>query len=297
MKKEIKIKRISIFQIFLLIFIFILFTFIFFDIEFKSFQTKKPTTPIGQKLLKKANKIERKVEEELETDIAQKIEEDIYEQEKLGKEVETIDYQLKNANEEIALLKNELENLKKKIEYKNINKHQLTIAYLLIDIQNKINNEKSFKSELDQLEILANNNIFIIEKINELTPYSIKKIPTEKKIVATFRKEMDLALQTTFIKSEKGIKNKIKNIFYKLITIRKINDSYSSFKEDSIDLWLSKIEQSLERKDYVQALNVIQNNTNYSKHLIATQGFLKDFLTINKLVEELIEYNKNTNME
>jgi hypothetical protein len=207
-------------------------------------------------------------------------------------EIDKLTYQLQNANREIISLKNELNVLKDKTRYKDINQQQLQTVYLLLDIQTKIKNKQPFNTELEQLRTLMNNNTLVDEKIDKLIPYSTTNIPNETKILVNFQNEMNQALKLNSTKENIGIKNKIKNLFRRLITIRKVSDKYNKFEIDSLDLWLLKIEKALNNKDYRQALIEINNNLNYAEYLKNTKKALEDLTTVNQNIEELLDYNQ-----
>lgn len=167
-------------------------------------------------------------------------------------------------------LQEKINNLEKNIiNIENINptnnEINLQIVILLYKIQDIVYKGGDFSKYLDYLLNLTKNRELISDCVLKLEKYKNQK--SQKDIKIAFSREY------LNILSLKGEKNRIKAFLDDNIKIRKVSDLEKDV--DATSLNISNIEDSIEKFDYQEAINLITKN-DYSQYFVDTLNILNE---------------------
>lgn len=193
-----------------------------------------------------------------------------------------LEQKLSYNNEYIRSLETKIKGLENLVEEQN-NKANIKIVNavkILIDIQNSIENGKNYSGLLADLENIngidiMNNDIDVLKKYEQ-------NIVNITNISKTFSEESKIFLK------DYNILKKSNNIFAKFVSnfvaIRKINNP----SENSPDKFIFDVENLLNIKNYNEALQLLEENTDYIKYFRQTVEDVKIYVLVNNTVNKMI---------
>lgn len=185
-------------------------------------------------------------------------------------------------NEYIKSLETKIKELENLVEEQN-NKANIKIVNavkILIDIQNSIENGKNYSGLLADLENIngidiMNNDIDVLKKYEQ-------NIVNITNISKTFSEESKIFLK------DYNILKKSNNIFAKFVSnfvaIRKINNP----SENSPDKFIFDVENLLNIQNYNEALQLLEENTDYIKYFRQTVEDIKIYVLVNNTINKMI---------
>ena len=193
-----------------------------------------------------------------------------------------LEQKLSYDNEYIKSLEIKIKGLENLVEEQN-NKANIKIVNavkILIDIQNSIENGKNYSGLLADLENISgidimNNDIDVLKKYEQ-------NIVNITNISKTFSEESKIFLK------DYNILKKSNNIFAKFVSnfvaIRKINNP----SENSPDKFIFDVENLLNIKNYNEALQLLEENTDYIKYFRQTVEDVKIYVLVNNTINKMI---------
>lgn len=193
-----------------------------------------------------------------------------------------LEQKLSYDNEYIRSLETKIKGLENLVEEQN-NKANIKIVNavkILIDIQNSIENGKNYSGLLADLENIngidiMNNDIDVLKKYEQ-------NIVNITNISKTFSEESKIFLK------DYNILKKSNNIFAKFVSnfvaIRKINNP----SENSPDKFIFDVENLLNIKNYNEALQLLEENTDYIKYFRQTVEDVKIYVLVNNTINKMI---------
>lgn len=193
-----------------------------------------------------------------------------------------LEQKLSYDNEYIRSLEIKIKGLENLVEEQN-NKANVKIVNavkILIDIQNNIENGKNYSDLLADLENIngidiMNNDIDVLKKYEQ-------NMANITNISKTFSEESKIFLK------DYNILKKSNNIFAKFVSnfvaIRKINNP----SENSPDKFIFDIENLLNIKNYNEALQLLEENTDYIRYFRQTVGDVKIYVLVNNTINKMI---------
>lgn len=185
------------------------------------------------------------------------------------------DEYIKNLENKIEKLSNIIEIQKKHLNAQNINK-----VKLLIDIQKSIQNDKNYSSILAELENLDKNND-MQEDLSILQQYK-NDYPTKEYIYNVFNKELiNFLNQNNILKNSQ---NSFAKFLSNFVVIRKINNT----DKNSQDEFILQLETSIKKEKYVDALNLLKDNSEYQKYFSITFKYLSEYILLNDTIDKMI---------
>lgn len=202
--------------------------------------------------------------------------------ENLQDNIYDLEQKLSYDNEYIKSLETKIKGLENLIEEQN-NKANIKIVNavkILIDIQNSIENGNNYSSLLADLENIngidiMNNDIDVLKKYEQ-------NIVNITNISKTFSEESKIFLK------DYNILKKSNNIFAKFVSnfvaIRKINNP----SENSPDKFIFDFENLLNIKNYNEALQLLEENTDYIKYFRQTVEDVKIYVLVNNTINKMI---------
>ena len=185
------------------------------------------------------------------------------------------DEYIRNLENKIEELSNIIEIQKKHLNAQNINK-----VKLLIDIQKSIQNDKNYSAILAELENLDKNND-MQEDLSILQQYK-NDYPTKEYICNVFNKELiNFLNQNNILKNSK---NSFAKFLSNFVVIRKINNT----DKNSQDEFILQLETSIKKEKYVDALNLLKDNSEYQKYFSITFKYLSEYILLNDTIDKMI---------
>ena len=185
------------------------------------------------------------------------------------------DEYIRNLENKIEELSNIIEIQKKHLNAQNINK-----VKLLIDIQKSIQNDKNYSSILAELENLDKNND-MQEDLSILQQYK-NDYPTKEYIYNVFNKELiNFLNQNNILKNSQ---NSFAKFLSNFVVIRKINNT----DKNSQDEFILQLETSIKKEKYVDALNLLKDNSEYQKYFSITFKYLSEYILLNDTIDKMI---------
>ena len=185
------------------------------------------------------------------------------------------DEYIRNLENKIEELSNIIEIQKKHLNSQNINK-----VKLLIDIQKSIQNDKNYSSILAELENLDKNND-MQEDLSILQQYK-NDYPTKEYIYNVFNKELiNFLNQNNILKNSQ---NSFAKFLSNFVVIRKINNT----DKNSQDEFILQLETSIKKEKYVDALNLLKDNSEYQKYFSITFKYLSEYILLNDTIDKMI---------
>lgn len=193
-----------------------------------------------------------------------------------------LEQKLSYDNEYIKSLEIKIKGLENLVEEQN-NKANIKIVNavkILIDIQNSIENGKNYSGLLADLENIngidiMNNDIDVLKKYEQ-------NIVNITNISNTFSEESKIFLK------DYNILKKSNNIFAKFVSnfvaIRKINNP----SENSPDKFIFDVENLLNIKNYNEALQLLEENTDYIRYFRQTVEDVKIYVLVNNTINKMI---------
>ena len=193
-----------------------------------------------------------------------------------------LEQKLSYDNEYIKSLETKIKELENLVEEQN-NKANIKIVNavkILIDIQNSIENGKNYSGLLADLENIngidiMNNDIDVLKKYEQ-------NIVNITNISKTFSEESKIFLK------DYNILKKSNNIFAKFVSnfvaIRKINNP----SENSPDKFIFDVENLLNIQNYNEALQLLEENTDYIKYFRQTVEDIKIYVLVNNTINKMI---------
>lgn len=193
-----------------------------------------------------------------------------------------LEQKLSYDNEYIRSLETKIKELENLVEEQN-NKANIKIVNavkILIDIQNSIENGKNYSGLLADLENIngidiMNNDIDVLKKYEQ-------NIVNITNISKTFSEESKIFLK------DYNILKKSNNIFAKFVSnfvaIRKINNP----SENSPDKFIFDVENLLNIQNYNEALQLLEENTDYIKYFRQTVEDIKIYVLVNNTINKMI---------
>ena len=193
-----------------------------------------------------------------------------------------LEQKLSYDNEYIKSLETKIKGLENLVEEQN-NKANIKIVNavkILIDIQNSIENGKNYSGLLTDLENIngidiMNNDIDVLKKYEQ-------NIVNITNISKTFSEESKIFLK------DYNILKKSNNIFAKFVSnfvaIRKINNP----SENSPDKFIFDVENLLNIQNYNEALQLLEENTDYIKYFRQTVEDIKIYVLVNNTINKMI---------
>lgn len=193
-----------------------------------------------------------------------------------------LEQKLSYDNEYIRSLETKIKGLENLVEEQN-NKANIKIVNavkILIDIQNSIENGKNYSGLLADLENIngidiMNNDIDVLKKYEQ-------NIVNITNISKTFSEESKIFLK------DYNILKKSNNIFAKFVSnfvaIRKINNP----SENSPDKFIFDVENLLNIKNYNEALQLLEENTDYIRYFRQTMEDVKIYVLVNNTINKMI---------
>ena len=222
-------------------------------------QTNNKKTNTNAKIIDNSSKIK-----ELQDDI-----------DDLEKKLSYNDEYIKTLEDKIVELENIIEIQKNHLDSSNINKVQI-----LLDIQKDIQNGKSYSYNLSKLETIdtdgaMKDNIAILKQYED--NYVNKKIINDD-----FNQESKIFLnENNILKNSNSTFAKFLSNF---VVVRKINKT----NENSADNFLLKLEDYLQKDEYLNVINLLENNNEYNKYFNNTLNNLKEYTLLDSTVEKMI---------
>ena len=222
-------------------------------------QTNNKKTNTNAKIIDNSSKIK-----ELQDDI-----------DDLEKKLSYNDEYIKTLEDKIVELENIIEIQKNHLNSSNINKVQI-----LLDIQKDIQNGKSYSYNLSKLETIdtdgaMKDNIAILKQYED--NYVNKKIINDD-----FNQESKIFLnENNILKNSNSTFAKFLSNF---VVVRKINKT----NENSADNFLLKLEDYLQKDEYLNVINLLENNNEYNKYFNNTLNNLKEYTLLDSTVEKMI---------
>ena len=222
-------------------------------------QTNNKKTNTNAKIIDNSSKIK-----ELQDDIND-----------LEKKLSYNDEYIKTLEDKIVELENIIEIQKNHLDSSNINKVQI-----LLDIQKDIQNGKSYSYNLSKLETIdtdgaMKDNIAILKQYED--NYVNKKIINDD-----FNQESKIFLnENNILKNSNSTFAKFLSNF---VVVRKINKT----NENSSDNFLLKLEDYLQKDEYLNVINLLENNNEYNKYFNNTLNNLKEYTLLDSTVEKMI---------
>ncbi len=193
----------------------------------------------------------------------------------LEKKLSYNDEYIKTLEDKIVELENIIEIQKNHLDSSNINKIQI-----LLDIQKDIQNGKSYSYNLSKLETIdtdgtMKDNIAILKQYED--NYVNKKIINDD-----FNQESKIFLnENNILKNSNSTFAKFLSNF---VVVRKINKT----NENSADNFLLKLEDYLQKDEYLNVINLLENNSEYNKYFNNTLNNLKEYTLLDSTVEKMI---------
>lgn len=185
------------------------------------------------------------------------------------------DEYIRNLENKIEELSNIIEIQKKHLNAQNINK-----VKLLIDIQKSIQNDKNYSAILAELEKLDTNKD-IQEDLLILQQYK-NDYPTKEYIYNVFNKELiNFLNQNNILKNSQ---NSFAKFLSNFVVIRKINNT----DKNSQDEFILQLETSIKKEKYVDALNLLKDNSEYQKYFSITFKYLSEYILLNDTIDKMI---------
>lgn len=193
-----------------------------------------------------------------------------------------LEQKLSYDNEYIRSLEIKIKGLENLVEEQN-NKADVKIVNavkILIDIQNNIENGKNYSDLLVDLENIngidiMNNDIDVLKKYEQ-------NMANITNISKTFSEESKIFLK------DYNILKKSNNIFAKFVSnfvaIRKINNP----SENSPDKFIFDVENLLNIKNYNEALQLLEGNTDYIRYFRQTVEDVKIYVLVNNTINKMI---------
>lgn len=193
-----------------------------------------------------------------------------------------LEQKLSYDNEYIRSLETKIKGLENLVEEQNnkVNIKIVNAVKILIDIQNSIENGKNYSGLLADLENIngidiMNNDIDVLKKYEQ-------NIVNITNISKTFSEESKIFLK------DYNILKKSNNIFAKFVSnfvaIRKINNP----SENSPDKFIFDAENLLNIKNYNEALQLLEENTDYIKYFRQTVEDVKIYVLVNNTINKMI---------
>lgn len=185
------------------------------------------------------------------------------------------DEYIRNLENKIEELSNIIEIQKKHLNAQNINK-----VKLLIDIQKSIQNDKNYSSILAELEKLDTNKD-MQEDLLILQQYK-NNYPTKEYIYNVFNKELiNFLNQNNILKNSQ---NSFAKFLSNFVVIRKINNT----DKNSQDEFMLQLETNIKKEKYVDALNLLKDNSEYQKYFSITFKYLSEYILLNDTIDKMI---------
>ena len=185
------------------------------------------------------------------------------------------DEYIRNLENKIEELSNIIEIQKKHLNAQNINK-----VKLLIDIQKSIQNDKNYSSILAELEKLDTNKD-MQEDLLILQQYK-NNYPTKEYIYNVFNKELiNFLNQNNILKNSQ---NSFAKFLSNFVVIRKINNT----DKNSQDEFILQLETNIKKEKYVDALNLLKDNSEYQKYFSITFKYLSEYILLNDTIDKMI---------
>lgn len=193
----------------------------------------------------------------------------------LEKKLSYNDEYIKTLEDKIVELENIIEIQKNHLDSSNINKVQI-----LLDIQKDIQSGKSYSYNLSKLETLDMDSA-VKDDINILKQYEDNYV--NKKIINDdFNQESKIFLnENNILKNSNSTFAKFLSNF---VVVRKINKT----NENSADNFLLKLEDYLQKDEYLNVINLLENNSEYNKYFNNTLNNLKEYTLLDSTVEKMI---------
>ncbi len=185
------------------------------------------------------------------------------------------DEYIRNLENKIEELSNIIEIQKKHLNAQNINK-----VKLLIDIQKSIQNDKNYSAILAELEKIDTNKD-MQEDLLILQQYK-NDYPTKEYIYNVFNKELINFLNQNNI--FKNSQNSFAKFLSNFVVIRKINNT----DKNSQDEFILQLETSIKKEKYVDALNLLKDNSEYQKYFSITFKYLSEYILLNDTIDKMI---------
>lgn len=193
----------------------------------------------------------------------------------LEKKLSYNDDYIKTLEDKIVELENIIEIQKEHLNSKNLNKIQI-----LLDINKKIQKGQNYSSLLVELEEIGDNSA-IQDNINILKQYQ-DNYANKKDIDLDFKKETKIFLnEYNILKNKKGNFAKFLSNF---VVVRKINNT----NKESPDNFILELENNLKDNNYLSAIQLIENNTEYAKYFSYTLKNLKEYVLLNDTIDKMI---------
>ena len=193
-----------------------------------------------------------------------------------------LEQKLSYDNEYIRSLETKIKGLENLVEEQN-NKANIKIVNavkILIDIQNSIENGKNYSGLLADLENI--NGIDIMNNDIDVLKQYEQNIVNITNISKTFSEESKIFLK------DYNILKKSNNIFAKFVSnfvaIRKINNP----SENSPDKFIFDVENLLNIQNYNEALQLLEENTDYIKYFRQTVEDIKIYVLVNNTINKMI---------
>lgn len=185
------------------------------------------------------------------------------------------DEYIRNLENKIEELSNVIEIQKKHLNAQNINK-----VKLLIDIQKSIQNDKNYSAILAELEKLDTNKD-MQEDLLILQQYK-NNYPTKEYIYNVFNKELiNFLNQNNILKNSQ---NSFAKFLSNFVVIRKINNT----DKNSQDEFILQLETNIKKEKYVDALNLLKDNSEYQKYFSITFKYLSEYILLNDTIDKMI---------
>ena len=185
-------------------------------------------------------------------------------------------------NEYIRSLETKIKELENLVEEQNnkANIKIVNVVKILIDIQNSIENGNNYSGLLADLENIngidiMNNDIDVLKKYEQ-------NIVNITNISKSFSEESKIFLK------DYNILKKSNNIFAKFVSnfvaIRKINNP----SENQPDKFIFDVENLLNIQNYNEALQLLEENTDYIKYFRQTVEDIKIYVLVNNTINKMI---------
>lgn len=185
------------------------------------------------------------------------------------------DEYIRNLENKIEELSNVIEIQKKHLNAQNINK-----VKLLIDIQKSIQDDENYSSILGELEKLDINKD-MQEDLLILQQYK-NDYPTKEYIYNVFNKELiNFLNQNNILKNSQ---NSFAKFLSNFVVIRKINNT----DKNSQDEFILQLETNIKKEKYVDALNLLKDNSEYQKYFSITFKYLSEYILLNDTIDKMI---------
>jgi len=200
--------------------------------------------------------------------------------------------------EEVKLLKHQIQVLNSKIEYCKINSNKQTVRILtsILDIKQAIKNGDTFNDKTHKIALLSNHNMILLKYLQVLHPYSIKPLKSQDQLKQELENIRTQITKDNFIKyNDTPFTKKIKTSLLNLISIKKVSDKYSAYESNSPQLLINNLERQLDSESYEQALRTIENSQ-YSNYFQKFKQDLGKISIINNMLDQMINYLGNYNV-